>query len=216
MMSVITFSIPCGSAEDQKKAISALPFGEAECARLNSMRDDSSRALSLSALMALKEAVSLYGIVGEDLSIIRTELRKPYFAHLDCHFSLSHTDGIAVSALSFHPIGIDIEWLDYSRDVSRLSGRFFTEAEQCFVEKSKDKVFAFYSLWTKKEAFAKLTGEGLAAVCSGKDMTSTVFSQYLAELYGKRAIITVASLYAEEINSLKIHNPYKELKLYEI
>jgi len=81
--------------------------------------------------------------------IVRTESGKPYFPQYPhIHFSLSHSHGAAVCALSGTPVGVDVE-------VLRTPPRHLAagmEAEE------------FFRLWTAKEATVKLLGLGFAAL----------------------------------------------------
>lgn len=78
--------------------------------------------------------------------IARAEGGKPYFPQYPhIHFSLSHSRGAAVCALSGEPVGVDVEVL--RAPPRRLSGGMDAEA--------------FFRLWTAKEATAKLLGLGL-------------------------------------------------------
>lgn len=194
--------------------ISSLPFGLGERQRLASMKNEDAKSLSLSAWLTLKELLEREGYGGsDDLSVLRTKERKPYFKSLPLHFSLSHTDGAVSAALCDSPVGIDLEWLDYGRNISAISDRFFNSNEQKAIALSSDTVLSFFSLWTKKEAYAKLTGKGLAAVCSGDLDETAYFFQYIIELGARRGILSVCCATSEDIT---IYDPYKEFKIYEL
>ncbi|MFO0908589.1 MAG: 4'-phosphopantetheinyl transferase superfamily protein [Isosphaeraceae bacterium] len=81
-------------------------------------------------------------------------------------FNLAHTGGSAVCALSARgPLGVDIEAIRPMENAERIIGRYFTPREQAeFLAHSPgSRLGAFYRGWTRKEAFLKATGEGLAA-----------------------------------------------------
>lgn len=91
--------------------------------------------------------------------ILRTAAGKPYFADLPIFFSLSHSGGKAILAVSDREIGADIQQM---RPVDlRLAQRFFTARERAYVG---EDVSRFYEVWTKKEAYGKWQGSGLADV----------------------------------------------------
>ena len=73
--------------------------------------------------------------------------------------SISHSGSLWACALSDAPCGVDIQ---RKQDVrfDKLASRYFTESEAARV--SKEGRDAFFEIWTAKEAYAKLTGEGLA------------------------------------------------------
>ena len=186
----VSFCLTATLDGDIEGLISSLPFGISEQERLCSMKNDSARRSSLASLLALR---SLLPESCDDLTILRTQNRKPYFGSHPLHFSLSHIDGISVCAISDTPVGIDIEWLDRERNFLDVSRRFFSLDEQKLIEESLTPSFDFYSLWTKKEALAKLTGEGLISVCSAKSHDEGYYTQYILEHEGRRAILSICS-----------------------
>ena len=78
------------------------------------------------------------------------EAGKPYFpAYPQLHFSLSHTKGVVLAALSNAPVGADVERRREIPDVVRK--RLF-EVEHGDLE--------LFELWTLRESWFKLTGQG--------------------------------------------------------
>lgn len=64
-------------------------------------------------------------------------------------------------------IGVDIELIDGGRDEARLRSlaqRYYSEAEREFVLDREDMRERFYRVWTDKESYLKLTGEGLSGI----------------------------------------------------
>lgn len=95
------------------------------------------------------------------------EKGKPYFRDLPYYFSLSHSGDYVFCALSTEEIGADIQ--QHRRQLKednrrRLAERFFSEEEKRALEASGERGELFYRLWTRKEAFGKLTGEGVAGI----------------------------------------------------
>lgn len=84
---------------------------------------------------------------------------KPELPHLPIHFSISHSEIAAVVALSFNPVGVDIERIKpiQLEDFKR----FLTPSEWEALQTSSDPLDAFYTLWTQKEAVLKGIGQGL-------------------------------------------------------
>jgi len=79
-------------------------------------------------------------------------------------FNLSHTRGLILIALARgREIGIDVEWLGRRVRETVLSRRHFTEPELSELEcvPRVERVRSFLQLWTRREAHAKMTGEGL-------------------------------------------------------
>ena len=145
-------------------AIRALPFGKKEQARLLAIQNSSRAAASFGALSALHKLIE-----GQSYPISRQAMGKPYFDVPDAPaFSLSHTDTLAAAVLA-EPcegtVGIDVEDIRPYPHAMRVADRFFTEDEQRRLSQSPTDE-AFFSLWTEKEAVAKISGRGLAATLS--------------------------------------------------
>ena len=93
--------------------------------------------------------------------LARTEKGKPYFPSFpNVHFSWSHSGPYVLCALSGKPVGADIERVRPRR--ASLPAYAFTEAERRDYRRLGADWPAFYTLWTRKEAWCKYTGDGLA------------------------------------------------------
>lgn len=79
--------------------------------------------------------------------------------HPDVHFNISHCKVAIACAVSDHPIGIDIEAI--GRYSESLASYCMNAEELREINDSENRDIAFTRLWTKKEATAKLTGEGI-------------------------------------------------------
>ena len=89
---------------------------------------------------------------------------KPQAGQFACPYvNISHTDGVAVAALSPRPIGIDVERLD--RDTEMVLERAAVPEELseagASVTVDGESVPAGIALWSGKEAFSKALGLGL-------------------------------------------------------
>lgn len=79
------------------------------------------------------------------------------------HFNLAHADGLVAYALSHaSPIGIDIERVAPLPDATDIAASYFAPGEISRLASAPDTADAFYRCWTRKEAFVKALGEGLA------------------------------------------------------
>jgi len=81
-------------------------------------------------------------------------------------FNLSHSAGLALIAVSRgRDVGVDVEWVDRRRDVLALAPRALGPAEAATVRRAPvaARPLAFHAAWTRREAFAKCHGGGLAA-----------------------------------------------------
>ncbi|MBR4223670.1 MAG: 4'-phosphopantetheinyl transferase superfamily protein [Oscillospiraceae bacterium] len=102
----------------------------------------------------------LTGIPGTDIRFAAGDHGKPYMIGSDIHFSVSHTGSIIAFAAADVPIGVDAELIADARE--RVAQRSFTENERRYIAASDDPSAAFFDVWTAKEAYVKMTGEGLS------------------------------------------------------
>ncbi|PPL00276.1 4'-phosphopantetheinyl transferase family protein [Parapedobacter indicus] len=84
-------------------------------------------------------------------------------ANTDIQFNLSYTENRAMIGLSSgQPIGVDIEWSQRPLDIETMVEACFSTNEIAFISAEKREVHRrFFTLWTRKEAILKLTGEGI-------------------------------------------------------
>lgn len=96
------------------------------------------------------------------------EMGKPYLVNVPLYYNLSHSGDFVLCAVSEQEIGADIQEIRKG-DIMRVAERYFAEEElaklqECRTEAEKNRLL--FQLWTKKEAFGKLTGKGIAEVIS--------------------------------------------------
>lgn len=110
----------------------------------------------------------LLDIMPEAVQFAYGERGKPHLhaAHRsDWRFNLSHADDVLLLAGCIgHEIGADVERvrpMDNMPTVARIS---FSEAERraLFALPPDDQLTAFYTCWTRKEAYIKAVGDGFA------------------------------------------------------
>ena len=88
--------------------------------------------------------------------------KKPYLAsHPSLHFNVSHSEDYAVIAISHNKVGIDIEYIAKDFDFNEILSDVFNDNEILSIQKATDKKHAFYTSWTRKEAFVKALGKGI-------------------------------------------------------
>ena len=84
-------------------------------------------------------------------------------------FSLSHTAGLTVCALSQDgSVGVDVEPIVRGADVLEIASTKFTDPERRYLEglPGRKREEAAVWMWTAKEATLKATGQGLGASLS--------------------------------------------------
>jgi 4'-phosphopantetheinyl transferase len=92
----------------------------------------------------------------------------------DLQFNLSNSDELAlVGFVRGREIGVDVEYLRRMPDCEQISERFFSESERAVLRSIPfpAKEEAFFNCWTRKEAYLKAVGEGLAAPLDSFDVT---------------------------------------------
>lgn len=88
--------------------------------------------------------------------------KKPYLAsHPWLHFNVSHSEDFAVIAISRTMVGIDIEHIAEDFNFTNLLPEIFAEKEIFAIQNAVNKKNAFYTSWTRKEAFVKALGKGI-------------------------------------------------------
>lgn len=119
------------------------------------------RVLCAKAYLMLKQGLKeAYGIdcnpvfdhIGHDKPVLRD--------YPDIHFNLSHCRNGVLCVIDSRPVGCDIESVEDSLDPNVC--RFCYDEEEISAIKSSDNpCVEFTRLWTMKEAYLKLTGEGI-------------------------------------------------------
>ena len=99
------------------------------------------------------------------LRLIEGPWGKPALADGGLDFNLSHSGAFAMLAVSTGgPVGIDVELLDRTVDIDRLSISCFTTPERVLLNDlvAGQRIERFFAFWTAKEALMKLTGQGMS------------------------------------------------------
>lgn len=83
---------------------------------------------------------------------------KPELKGSNLFFNISHCSGLVVCAVGGCPIGVDVE--GDRRVTERLIRKVCSPGEQQYIRESDGKR-RFLELWTLKESYLKMTGEGI-------------------------------------------------------
>lgn len=84
-------------------------------------------------------------------------------------FNLAHSEGLSlITVAQAVSVGIDVERVRTLPDADELVARFFSKRENSEFKllPEDQKPAAFFNLWTRKEAWLKATGEGIAHLLS--------------------------------------------------
>lgn len=101
----------------------------------------------------------------------RDQYHKPFVEGWD-NFNISHSGDWVVFCHSPIPLGIDIEKISAINYTGLLTN--FHEEEIEFVRNAENSEKAFYTIWTKKEAFLKALGTGIAGIPGGLESYNCV------------------------------------------
>jgi len=111
---------------------------------------------------------TLAGYLADDpagLRFVTGDYGKPALAGDALHFNVSHTaDALLIAIADIADIGVDIETVKPHRNLDSLAKRCFSEREYREWRQlaEEEQLLVFYRLWTKKEAFVKAVGRGIA------------------------------------------------------
>ena len=133
--------------------------------RIDSMKHESGKALSLGVGVLLHKALTEMGVEEPD-EVCMNEFEKPFYKEYpEIHFSLSHSGVMAMCVISDRPVGCDVEKIR-ERDLD-IAKRFFTSEEYDLIKSQKTdelQTKMFFRIWTLKESFVKCIGTGLSTL----------------------------------------------------
>ncbi|MEB3231558.1 MAG: 4'-phosphopantetheinyl transferase superfamily protein [Leptolyngbyaceae bacterium] len=112
----------------------------------------------------------------------------PPASHSPVYFNLSHAAGIALYAVSGdRPVGIDVESIRPVSSVTGLAQRFFFHEEYAVIQNlpPAQQEAVFFRGWTRKEAYLKATGDGLAGL---EDIPATLLTPTSAHTHTQMSI----------------------------
>ena len=101
----------------------------------------------------------------ESLEFVITEHGKPNLLDADLYFNISHTQHwLQIAVANLPDIGVDIEQIKTRSNLAAMARRSFADSEFRYWQSLPEpqSLEVFYRLWTKKEAFVKAVGRGIA------------------------------------------------------
>ncbi len=136
---------------------------------------DSDRQSSIAARGSLRILLSGYtGIPAAEIKFGYSKNGKPYLLDSAVNFNVSHSGDWVLLAFGWdRQIGVDIEKIKRSMDVSAIALRYFSPEEIETVKTAADSHTAFFQLWAHKEAYVKACGSTLFQELS-RDVTNGV------------------------------------------
>ena len=128
--------------------------------KVQRLRSSSGRNASTAAYLLLRFALRDLYQISEPVEFKFASKGKPVLRNYPrIHFNLSHSKGVAACVVALFEVGIDVQNI---RNVSgKTAKRVLTEEEfGTFLESSNPNEY-FCSLWTIKESYLKMTGQGI-------------------------------------------------------
>ncbi len=123
------------------------------------------------------------------------------------HFNVSHSGELALYAVALErEVGVDIERIASLKEVDDLAERCFSERENIVLRSlpAERRQQAFYTCWTRKEAYLKATGKGLSLPLDQFDVS--VLPEEPAALLNTRPVAEEAARWS--LASLEPHPDY--------
>lgn len=115
----------------------------------------------------LRKIISFYvNLLPDQLIFQYSTYQKPYLPspYTDLQFNMSHSHDYAAFAITQHAaIGIDIEKI-LPIQHQEIANRYFSQKENLAISAlaKAEQSYAFYRIWSRKEAIIKAIGKGLS------------------------------------------------------
>lgn len=121
-----------------------------------SFNDDKLR--SLGAGILIDYGLNIYGLSRNQINIVYNKMGKSYIEGKDLYFNISHSDQFVACAFSNEDVGIDLQ------KVHKVSDSFVNKVctKKEIDQILNDRENQIIRLWTFKESYLKMTGEGIA------------------------------------------------------
>lgn len=125
--------------------------------RIHNLKQEKSRKQSMGVGLLLQKVLALYHM--QDSQVYVGEHGKPMVEGLE--FSLSHSGELVACAVSDKPVGCDVEAIREAPE--GVAERYFSDGEKTYLSRFSGEEYnhAFFRIWTMKESYVKMTGEGL-------------------------------------------------------
>ena len=139
----------------------AYPLSDYRRERVGCLRVPEKIRESIGAELLLNHAVKeLFPAAVIPLDITCSGYGKPEISGGEFHFSLSHSNGRVLCAVSDSAVGADIQYISAFHD--SVARRFFAADEREYILSRPDRDAAFTGIWCRKESYIKALGTGLA------------------------------------------------------
>ena len=128
------------------------------------------------------------GVKPEAICFAYNEWGKPSLSEsiaTGLKFNIAHSEGIALFAFSAgRELGVDVEFHRDNIDFDELANSVFSERERSafLALPQNQKKTAFFAIWTRKEAYIKARGKGLAIPLESFDVSQDLENAEIFEV----------------------------------
>ena len=171
--------------EDVRQYADLLPPERRE--KINRLRFNGDKMLSLTAGMLIRAETG-------DKPIVLNAHGKPYAAGSDKWFSVSHSGRCVAIAVDDREVGVDVEKLP-RKDYMKIARRFYHPNELKYVQETDDPARAFTQIWTRKEAYLKQIGTGIATDLQAFDTLNSALAERIISYDLDDYVISVCADY---------------------
>lgn len=186
--------------EDCERYLSLLPPERID--KISRYRFDKDKLRSLVAGLLIYRATG-----GAELSY--GEHDKPYLKDGGLYFSVSHSGDVVAIATDTDEVGCDVEYI-VSENRLKIADRFYHPSERDYVAGADDRSAAFTRVWTRKEAYLKMTGEGISSDLTAFDTSSSPLSEQIITFENDGWMLSVCS--ESKITESEVYISKTELK----
>ena len=126
--------------------------------KIDKMKFENDKILSLGAGLLTKHVLNINSLNDKDIKFINNG--KPVIDNL--FFNISHSKKYVICTTADKAVGADIEEIsEYNENIPK---RFFSKNECEYLSKQPEanKSKEFFRIWTIKESYIKMTGEGIS------------------------------------------------------
>ena len=160
--------------------------------KVQAFRHEQGRKLSAAAYMLLGKALNeVYGIAEKPVFEYSEHGKPLIVGHPEIFFNMSHCRSVAACVVSSRPVGVDVEDVREYKD--SLARYVLNDEEYAMVSSSPQPAREFIRLWTMKESYLKLTGEGITRDLKTV-LADTAKYHFDTQQFGS-AILTVCSFF---------------------
>ncbi|MCO5936378.1 4'-phosphopantetheinyl transferase superfamily protein [Mucilaginibacter sp. RB4R14] len=151
-----------------------------------------------------------------ELQFVLGENNKPHLIGVDgsiVRYNLSHSGDWVVLAIATSSIGADVEFIDAAFPFRDILEDNFSEHEAAYIGTSSKK---FFTLWTRKEAILKATGQGLGEhLCITPALDGTYLLDALLTGSNKNWQLNSFLLHPGYIATVVVENTGQKLQFFD-